>query len=379
MKFCWWKKLREYAVSLLEQMVRIYSPSGKEGEIASFLYSEMKDLGFEVELDEVGNVIGRFEGESPRVLLCGHMDTIPGEIDVRRDGEVIFGRGAVDAKAPLAAMIVATSELMKEGYAGGLMLVGAVDEEGKGLGVKHLVKERLDVDYAIFGEPTNVDSITVGYKGSVLIKITCETKTGHSSAPWLFVNSIEKAFEIWGLIKEVKMPQEMHDSYFNSISSSLLRIKGGEEGSVIPSFCQIYVNFRIPPAISSSELLNEVHEILREFKCKNPDVKVNIEILDKTESYLSDSKSILVRALSQSIWKTKKTLVRLVRKTGTGDMNVFGAVTGKPVVTYGPGDPHLDHTPEERVNIKDYLESIDVIKGALRRLAELHHLNKAGD
>jgi LysW-gamma-L-lysine carboxypeptidase len=64
--------------------------------------------------------------------------------------------------------------------------------------------------------------------------------------------------------------------------------------------------------------------------------------------------------------------VKLVNKTGTGDMNLYGHSTGKPVLTYGPGDPHLDHTPNEHIKIQNYLDSISVIKGALESLSGLH-------
>ena len=75
--------MRDYAVELLLRMVEIYSPSGREERLADFLCEEMKELGFDVERDAVGNVIGRYGAGRPRVLLCGHMDTVPGVIPVK--------------------------------------------------------------------------------------------------------------------------------------------------------------------------------------------------------------------------------------------------------------------------------------------------------
>lgn len=354
-------------------MVETYSPSGKEDDIARLISLEMEKLGFEVERDAVGNVIGRIGKGNPRVLLCGHMDTVPIELPVKVEEGNLYGRGAVDAKGPLATMIIAASQLAKEGYEGSLIVVGTVDEEGKGLGVKQLVKDGMDVDYAIFGEPTDVATITIGYKGSLLLKITCETETGHSSAPWMFENSVEKAIEVWALIKKNILPKERPESQFHSITSCIRRIEGGGIGSIVPPRCEIQIEIRIPPSLTVTQLRNKVFGLVDDYRAQNPEVKVGVEVEDHSEPYVADRRSLLVRALSQAIWKVRGAQVKLINKTGTGDMNIFGPSTRKPVVTYGPGDPHLDHTPYEHINLRDYLESIRVLKEAIKRLRELHN------
>jgi len=277
--------VRDCAVDLLVGMVEAYSPTGEEEALAGFLYQEMEGLGFEVERDAAGNVIGRIGEGRPRVLLCGHMDTVPGVIPVRVEGGILHGRGAVDAKAPLAAMIVAASQLAREGYEGSIILVGAVDEEGKGRGVKHLVGEGLDVDYAIFGEPTDVGTVTVGYRGSLILRIACETETGHSSAPWLFENAIEKAVEVWGVIRDHRAPREPPESRFHSLSKSLRRIEGGGDYSVVPSWCEIHVEMRIPPSLRMEQLRDEVFDLIDGYRARNPTVRVEAEVMDCTEPY----------------------------------------------------------------------------------------------
>jgi len=140
------KRMQNYAVDLLIRMVKVHSPSGKEEHLAGLLSDEMKQLGFEVERDRVGNVTGRLAGDRPWVMLCGHMDTVPGIIPVRVEDGIIYGRGAVDAKASLAAMINAAAQLAEEGYKAGILVVAAVGEEDKGQGMKYLVKKGIDVD-----------------------------------------------------------------------------------------------------------------------------------------------------------------------------------------------------------------------------------------
>lgn len=352
-----------------------YSPSGEEGEVGEFLVSEMAELGFVVRRDVVGNVIGEHGEGSPRVLLCGHMDTVPPELPVRLEDGVLYGRGAVDAKGPLAALVMAASGLVEEGHPGSLVVVGAVDEEGRNAGIENLIRDGLDADYAIFGEPTNVDTITVGYKGGILLKVECETETGHSSAPWLYENSIEKAMEVWRLVSSLRLPEEDPESRFHSLSYCLRTIQGGGQGSIVPSSCQALIEARIPPSLSVDRLSAELLSLIGAYRDDNPDVNVSAEIVDHIEPYLSDKRSPLVRALSRSIWRNRGVKVGLINKTGTGDMNIFGRATGTPTVTYGPGNPHLDHTPHECIGIQDYLDSIAVLKGALVNLPRLSGFN----
>jgi LysW-gamma-L-lysine carboxypeptidase len=363
--------VQDYAVDLLTRMVKVYSPTGEEEQLADLLFKEMEKHGFHVERDGVGNVLGRQGRDRPHVLLCGHMDTVPGFIPVRIEDGLLYGRGAVDAKGPLAAMIIASSQLAEEGFDGSLTVVGVVDEEGKGLGAKHLAGTGIDIDYAIFGEPTNVDTITIGYKGSLLLKIVCETETGHSSAPWLFENAVEKAIEIWNLITDYARQHERPGSHFNSLSTCLRRIKGGEVHSVVPPRCEIHIGMRIPPALTVEQLQSDIFSLIDTYKAENPNVQITTEIEDFSEPYVVDKRAPHVRALSYAIWKTRGKPAKLMSKTGTGDMNVFGNYTDKPSVSYGPGDSHLDHTSNEHIKLGDYLESIKVLKMALKKLHEL--------
>ncbi len=370
------KRLQEYAVNLLKKMVEIYSPTGEEQGIASFLFDEMQKLGFSVRQDRAGNVIGEHSGTHPRILLCGHMDTVPGLIPVRLDGQALYGRGSVDAKGPLAAFIIAAFQLIKEGYPGGITIVSVVDEEGEGKGVKQIIEDGVDVDYAIFGEPTNADTLTVAYRGSILLNIRFETETGHSSAPWMFENSIEKAIEFWEKFEAQNYTQGETESHFNNISYCLERISGGVSGSVVPPYCEMEIGVRIPPHIKIKEVMDNVAVLIENFKTENPHVSIRLTVKDATEAYIADTRSLLVRALSRSIWKVCKKRAMLVRKTGTGDMNIFGNHMEIPVVTYGPGNPHLDHTPSEHILIDEYMTSITVLKETLKEIIKMEKQKK---
>lgn len=363
--------MRDYAVNLLLKLLEIYSPSGKEEEISKFLVNEMKQLGLHSWRDEVGNAFGEIGNGKPVVLLCGHMDTVPGCILVRLGGDRLYGRGASDAKGPLAAMVVATHLLLKEGFPGKIIVAGLIDEEGKGRGVKHLISKKVSADHVIFGEPSGVDNITIAYKGSLHLKITCETKTGHSSAPWLFENAIEKAFEVWNLIRGIHFSQERPESRFYSISFCMTGIKSGDDSSTVPSKCELHIDLRIPPPLTPEQVFVEIKKVLEEYQSGNKGVDVNMIIEDVCVPFEADKNSPLVRAISFAIRKVRNKPATLVRKTGTGDMNLFGDAMKVPVITYGPGDSHLDHTPDEWIDVKEYLDGVNVFYEALKRLYAL--------
>jgi LysW-gamma-L-lysine carboxypeptidase len=284
----------------------------------------------------------------------------------------LYGRGAVDAKSSLAAMIVTAHMLAKENFSARILVAGVVDEEGSSRGIKHLVKKGLSADYAIFGEPSGIEKITIGYKGSLRLKITCKTQTGHSAAPWRYENAIEKAFELWKEIHELHVPQEKLESPFHSITSCLIKIKGGETASKVPSQCDMRIDIRIPPQFTPSHVFDQINSVIKQYQTRNSRVSVKVKIEDLTDPFEVDENSPLVKALSWSIRRVRNRNAVLLRKTGTGDMNILAKSMKIPIVTYGPGNSHLDHTPSESIDIQEYLDSIKVYREAIIKLIELH-------
>jgi LysW-gamma-L-lysine carboxypeptidase len=361
------------AVQLLTNLLGIYSPSGKEGEIADYLAAEMEKLGFRVRKDAIGNVIGEIGHGEPTILLCGHMDTVAGHLPLRVEKDKIYARGAVDAKGPLAAMVMAAAENAKQRATNAKVLVASVvQEEATSAGVKHLISDGISADYAIFGEPSGVDNITIGYKGNLHLKVICTTATGHSSTPWLYENALEKAIKLWQQIKNSYPPVEKQQSPYYAITACLTKLTGGKADSVIPFEGEMHVDIRIPPPLTSAQVLRETEETVKRYQSANPKVAVKMTVEDSNEPFEVNKNSPVVRTLSSSIRKVRGKPATLLRKTGTGDMNILGRAINVPIVTYGPGDSHLDHTRDEHILISEYLDSIQVYMEAIRKLSEMH-------
>ena len=372
--------MSEQAVRFLTNLLGIYSPSGKEGDAGNFLESEMKKMGFDVGIDAIGNVIGVVGEGDPVIFLCGHMDTVAGHLPLRIDEGKIFARGAVDAKGPLAAMIIAADAAGKEPRFKGKILVAAVvEEEATSRGVKHLITQGITANYAIFGEPSGVENVTIGYKGQIQLRIVIKTETGHASTPWLYDNSLEKAIELWEQIKNASSYPSLDPSAspYNAVTACLVKLVGGRATSVVPFEAEMNLDIRVPIQFSTSQVFEQIQKIINKYQTANQKVILKATVLDTVEPFEVNKASPLVHVLSSSVRKVLNKPAMLLHKTGTGDMNILGKAMNLPIVTYGPGDSHLDHTLDEHIKINEYLNAIEVYKETILRLSELYN-NKNG-
>ena len=365
-----------YAVELLKKSLEEYTPSRAEAQLASLLKDKsINELGFEQSsIDNVGNVIATKGNGRPIILLCGHMDTVPGRVPVRMANGYMYGRGASDAKSSLISMLLAASEFPKQ--RGTIVFAGVVDEEGNATGIKEIVKSKSTIDYAIFGEPSGINNITIGYKGRVSFRLTCDVgSSAHASAPWLAKNSIEEIYDLWRAMQQAIEGIKSGEDKSRKVTCSLTEIAGGSSHNVTPQKCKITVDIRVPSAYNSKEIYDLVTCVIKDAALKNG-VQATHRIEDMTEPFETDHNSPLVRALYLSVIDVCKKRPMLLRKTGTGDMNILGNAYNIPVVTYGPGNPHSSHTMDEKVSIPEFISSIEVFNRALFHISRLHHSRK---
>ena len=358
-------------VKTLERALKLYTPSLREKSLADFLESACDDLGFrDIHMDDVGNIIAKKGSGLPKILLCGHMDTVPGRIRVRKEGDYLFGRGSSDAKGPLLAMLFAAASAQEK--TGTVIFVGAVDEEGNATGIKSLTNDKPDVDYAIFGEPSGTKQITIGYKGRIAINLKINVEdSAHASAPWLAKNAIHESSLFVNEIKNVLESGQENKTKGMMLTATLTEIKGGLSHNVTPKECNSTIDIRIPVDMNCKLVEEKISKTVKEIAQKQQ-VEAFYSIIDETEPFEAEHNSPLVRALTLGILDIEKNRPTLIRKTGTGDMNVIGNKLSIPVVTYGPGDPHAAHTIDEKISIDEYLRGIEVLKRTIQHLKRLH-------
>jgi LysW-gamma-L-lysine carboxypeptidase len=344
-------------VAFLEGLISIPSPSGQEDAIAEYLIRQMVALGFRARRDEIGNVVGTLgDAEAERaIVLLGHMDTVPGLVPVRREEGRLYGRGAVDAKGPLAVFVLAAARVAPQLDGVKLVVVGAVEEEAHSRGAHHLTRTIQPPDCAIIGEPGGWEGITLGYKGvlSVDYRLTRPARHSASGQP----TPAEETVAFWNrLATHAAALNGGRAWHFDTLDPALRAIhtfgNGLEEG------VKMSIALRLPPGLDMVALQQEMRAWCDGAQLTFPYSEPPFQAEKNTPS---------VRALLRAI-RAEGGWPRFKLKTGTSDMNVVGPAWGCPIVAYGPGDAALDHTPDEHIEIEEFCRGVDVLAQALEIL-----------
>ncbi|MEM0383686.1 MAG: M20/M25/M40 family metallo-hydrolase [Candidatus Caldarchaeum sp.] len=333
---------KETAVATLVQLLEVYTPPGEERRLERTWFRVCGDLGYaKVWRDEVGNYFAMVGEGEKTTMLVGHVDTVPGELRVKVSGGRVYGRGAVDAKGPLSAMLLAGSMVSDKLKNSRLVVAGLVDEEGMGAGAKKLVEEKIRADSIVVGEPTGTYGIAVSYRGSISVRVMASAKGGHASAPYIAESAIEKVLNLWRMVS-----QEFGGKRYEEVTSALTMIHAGDWISRIPDTAEGSINIRFPHPYTSKEILAKLDEFAESSGCV-------IKIVDITEPVVASVNNKAARALQRSMLKLSLK-PRIVKKTGTSDMNTLVAVT-EDIAACGPGDSTLAHTDAESIDINDVL------------------------
>ena len=340
-------------IDLLAGLVGIQSLSGDERDAVEYLVEAMTARGFRAEIDAAGSAVGVIGDGPVQVVLLGHIDTVPGDIPVRIEEGVLHGRGAVDAKGPLATFVAAAALAAEAGNAT-IRVVGAVGEESIGSPGAREIAKLPAPDVCIIGEPSGWDAVCLGYRGTVSFTYHLRQAARHSAGPGESV--AETAVGFWnGLTARIA---ELNDgrSGFNAIGPTLREM--GTESDGLYDNAYLSIGLRLPPDIHSDQVLAIVHDVAGE---------VEIELHGVQEGYQTDKRSKLTPPFLRAI-RAQGGTPRFTKKLGTSDMTVVGPVWQCPIVAYGPGDASLDHSPEERIVLDEYLKAIRVLSSALAEL-----------
>jgi predicted acetylornithine/succinylornithine family transaminase/N-acetyl-ornithine/N-acetyl-lysine deacetylase len=358
-------------LSLLQTMLTIPSYSGQEGTLAHFLVEQAERMGLHAYMDEAGNFIADThqhindrDVEQQPIVLLGHMDTVGGVIPVRIEDDLLYGRGAVDAKGPLAAFLCAAARITKcipaDSFQHPLVVIGSVEEEAATSRGARAVVERYRPSACIIGEPSGSSAVTIGYKGRLLVDYCLERSISHSAGPCQ--NSSEGAVAFWNRVQqhaEVWNRENAGESTFAALLPSLRNIESEQDGLVERT--RLRIGYRLPPNFNIAEL----RTLLARWAMEDG---AHLIFTGEERAFQTSRTSPLARAFTKAIRATDRQPTFKL-KTGTSDMNVVGPVWGENIVAYGPGDSRLDHTPHEHISITEYVHAIDVLEQVLRELS----------
>lgn len=342
-------------IALLSGLLERYSPSGEEDEAVRFLVEWMQGAGLRAHVDEIGNAIG-VAGDGPRqIVLLGHIDTVPGFIPATREGERLNGRGAVDAKGPLATFAAAAARCVGRDLGDRqIVVIGAVGEEGDSRGA-HFIKDRYRPAATIIGEPSSWEKVTLGYKGSAWFEYRAARALAHTSAQ--AESACEAAVTFWNAVTHWAARYNAdRPRMFEQVLPTLRRMSSESDGFV--ETATLNLGLRLPPGLAPMD----VDAVLRGLASE-----AELILNEGVAAYRGDKNTPLVRAFLAAI-RTVGGQPTFSVKSGTSDMNIVAPLWATPILAYGPGDSTLDHTPNEHILLPEYQRAVDVLTQVLATL-----------
>ena len=342
-------------LSLTRAVVDVPSESGHEAALADLVEGALRARPH-LRVDRDGDtVVARTDlGRPRRVVVAGHLDTVPiaGNVPSRVEDGVVRGRGTVDMKAGVAVM---------------LSLAAALDEpttdvtwvfydheevaaELNGLGrVATAHPDWLAADFAVLGEPTD-GGVEGGCNGTLRAEVVLTGVAAHSARAWTGVNAIHKAGEVLRRLEAYRPATVTVDGLDYREGLNAVLITGGTAGNVIPDRCVVTVNYRFAPSRSVDEAAAHVREVLDGFE---------VTVVDAAAGARPGLDDPAARGFVDAVLGA--TGRAPVAKLGWTDVARFAAL-GIPAVNFGPGDPLLAHTADERCPVAQ----IEQVHAALR-------------
>lgn len=339
------------------ELVGVASVSRSESQLASLIEEELRSTpGLVVE--RLGdNVVARTDlGKPMRVVLAGHLDTVP-SFDDRRprvEGDTLWGLGAADMKGGLAVMLELARHVGETSVDVTLVFYACEEIERSESGLGTLVRERPDLltaDVAVLGEPTGC-VVEAGCQGTMRAVASVVGQRAHTARPQTGVNAVHRLQPLLGCLARYEPRRLVLDGLLYVEQLQAVRVSGGVAGNVVPDHAELTVNFRFAP----DRDLRSAEEELRRLLAPGIDEGFGdrVELLDAAPAAAPELGSPLVARLLEATGQPARA------KVGWTDVATF-AQLGVPAANFGPGDPLLAHTPDEHVARSELETAFDVL------------------
>ncbi|WP_442576159.1 succinyl-diaminopimelate desuccinylase [Microbacterium sp. F51-2R] len=339
------------SVDLTRAICDIPSVSGDERALADAIERAIGDLPHLEVFRDGDTIVARTNlGRAQRVVIAGHIDTVPindnvptREIEI--DGRAhLWGRGTVDMKAGVAVQLKLAAELVDPRIDITWMWYDHEEVDAALNGLNRLSATRPDLfagDFAILGEPSN-GQVEGGCNGNLRAIVRTHGVRSHSARAWIGENAIHKAAPILLRLAEYRPREVPVEGLVYREGLNAVRIGGGVAGNIIPDLCEVEVNYRFAPSRSVEEATRHLEDVLAGFE---------VEVVDSAAGARPGLDAPLAQEFVAAVGAEPRP------KYGWTDVARFSAM-GVPAVNYGPGDPHLAHHDEERVPI-DQIEDVE--------------------
>ncbi|MFD3451876.1 succinyl-diaminopimelate desuccinylase [Streptomyces sp. NPDC058691] len=339
--------LSQDAAAVTAQLVDIPSVSLAEKPLADAVEEALRALPH-LTVDRDGDaVVARTNlGRAERVVLAGHLDTVPiaDNVPSRLDDDgILWGCGTTDMKSGVAVQLRLAATLPEPNRDLTFVFYDAEEIEAERNGLRRLVQHHpdwLEGDFAVLLEPTDA-KVEGGCQGTLRVRVETSGRRAHSARSWLGENAIHKAAPVLARLAAYEPRQAVIDGLTYHEGLNAVMIEGGHAGNVIPDSCAVIVNFRFAPDRSEAEAFAHVREVFEDF---------DVLLTDSAPGALPGLSHPAAAAFVAAIGTEP------APKDAWTDVARFSAL-GVPAVNYGPGDPKLAHTREEHVVVAAVLEA----------------------
>ncbi|MGW1269307.1 succinyl-diaminopimelate desuccinylase [Streptomyces sp. NPDC002491] len=331
------------AAALTARLVDFRSESGAEKPLADAIEIALRALPH-LTVDRLGNnVVARTHlGHSQRVVLAGHIDTVPiaDNVPSRLDEDgVLWGCGTCDMKSGVAVQLRIAATVPAPNRDLTFVFYDNEEVAAELNGLKHVAEARpewLAGDFAVLLEPSD-GQVEGGCQGTLRVLLRTQGERAHSARGWMGSNAIHAAAPILARLAAYEPRRPVIDGLEYREGLNAVGITGGVAGNVIPDECVVTVNFRYAPDRSEDEALAHVHEVFAD--CGVAEFTVD----DHSAAALPGLSHPAAAAFIEAVGGTP------LPKFGWTDVSRFSSL-GVPAVNYGPGNPHLAHKRDERVD-----------------------------
>ena len=341
-------------VSLTAALVDIESVSGNEAVIADLAEAGVRPVpGLDVVRD--GNVVvARTQlGRSERVVIAGHLDTVPvnANLPSRLDAENLHGLGSCDMKGGVAVALRLAAGIAEPVRDVTYVFYDCEEIEAERNGLGRLARTRPDLlagDFAILMEPSNA-VVEAGCQGSIRVEVIVPGERAHSARWWMGANAIHAAKPVLDRLAAYEPRTPLVDGLTYREGLNAVSIEGGVAGNVLPDECRVGVNYRFAPSRTPDEALDHLREVFEGFELK---------VTDSAPGALPG----LTRPAAAAFVAAVGGEVR--PKFGWTDVALFSGLD-VPAVNYGPGDPSLAHSQGEHVPLAHLRHCEETLRGWL--------------
>jgi len=327
---------------LTARLVDVPSVSGDEAPLADAIESVLGSLPH-LTLHRDGNaIVARTElGRTQRVVLAGHIDTVPiaDNVPSTISGGVLYGCGSADMKAGVAVQLKLAASVSEPVMDVTYVFYDCEEivSDRNGLGrLSRQSPDRLASDFAILLEPTD-GVVEGGCQGTMRAEVTVRGERAHSARSWLGRNAIHDAGDVLEVLRGYQPRQPVVDSLTYREGLNAVAIGGGVAGNVIPDECLVTVNFRFAPDLSADAAADHLRDVFGRW---------DVTIVDEAGGARPGLQHPAAASFVAAMGGTPRA------KLGWTDVARFDAL-GIPAVNFGPGDPMLAHTRGEHVWISD--------------------------